>query len=307
MSELTKDQKISNIYYDFESGYGSIRNTYNEAKKVDPSITYEDVKQWMSKQPNKQRKAYRGYNSYVAPFARYEYQIDLADMYSLQKDKAQPRYALVVIDIFSKLAEALPLHNKNSKSVYEALVSIFDKMGYPISVYSDSDAAFKSTVEEFFKNNAIQHTTTLTHANVAERFIRTLKNGINDRERVTNQNWEKILPIVIKKYNNTVHTTTNHTPLQAHKDSNMANVAANISVKAINKRKYKTINVGDMVKIYTKGKDNYGSRKEQHTRWSNESYKIVKIDKDVTLNTYYVLEGLSRHYHRHELLGPIEE
>ena len=58
----------------------------------------------MHQQPNKQRKPYRGQgNSYVAPFARFEYQIDIMDMVSLQKQTNQPRYALVVIDIFSKL------------------------------------------------------------------------------------------------------------------------------------------------------------------------------------------------------------
>ena len=84
----------------------------------------------MSKQPNKQRKPYRGQgNSYVAPFARFEYQIDIMDMVSLQTQNNQPRYALVVIDIFSKLGDAQPLHNKDSISVYNALVITFKKNG----------------------------------------------------------------------------------------------------------------------------------------------------------------------------------
>ena len=33
MTALTKDQTISNIYYDIESGYGSIKNTFDQAKK----------------------------------------------------------------------------------------------------------------------------------------------------------------------------------------------------------------------------------------------------------------------------------
>ena len=47
-------------------------------------------------------------------------------------------------------------------------------MGYPISIYSDDDGAFKSKVKQFLNDNAINHIVTLTHANVAERFIRTL-------------------------------------------------------------------------------------------------------------------------------------
>ena len=66
MSSATKEQIISNIYYDLESGYSSIKNTSEQVKKVGPTILYEDVKTWMNKQPNKQRKGYKGSNSDVA-------------------------------------------------------------------------------------------------------------------------------------------------------------------------------------------------------------------------------------------------
>ena len=46
------------------------------------------------------------------------------DMVNLQKSETQPRYALVVIDIFSKLGEALPMNNKDINSVYDALQAI---------------------------------------------------------------------------------------------------------------------------------------------------------------------------------------
>ena len=67
-------------------------------------------------------------------------------------------------------------------------------------------------------------------------------------------------------------------------------------------RKYKNINVGDNVKAFTKGKGKYTSRKETTSRWSDRTYKVVNIDRDITLNKYYVLEGLQKHYNRHELL-----
>ena len=119
MSSLTKDQVISNVYYELESGYGSVKNTVEHTGQKDKSITLEDVQKWMKQQPNKQRKAYRGSNSYTTPFARFEYQTDIIDMVSLQKSETQPRYAIVVIDLFSKLGEALPMNNKDSNSVYK--------------------------------------------------------------------------------------------------------------------------------------------------------------------------------------------
>ena len=124
---LSKDDIISNIYYDLESGYGSIKNTFDQAVKKDSNITYEDVRKWMNHQPNKQRKAYRNSNSYVAPYARYEYQIDIMDMVPLATSPNIPRYGLVCIDIFSKLGYVEPMINKDSISVYNALIKMFEK------------------------------------------------------------------------------------------------------------------------------------------------------------------------------------
>jgi len=42
--------------------------------------------------------------------------------------------------------------------------------------------------------------------------------------------------------------------------------------------------------------------KRQHHDGMIELYKVVKIDRDITLNTYYVWEGSNRHYNRDELL-----
>ena len=132
---LTKEQIISNTYYDVEGGFGSNQETYKKAKAQNPEITLEDVKQFMRKQPNKQIKGYRGSNSYTAPFARFEYQIDIMVMAPLSENpevkieptKKEPRYALVVIDIFSKYADVIPMKENNSESVLEALKEAFKK------------------------------------------------------------------------------------------------------------------------------------------------------------------------------------
>ena len=57
-----------------------------------------------------------------------------------------------------------------------------------------------------------------------------------------------------------------------------------------------------MKEKYTKGRGNYTSRKETTSRWSDRTYTVVKIDRDITLNTYYILDGLTKHFNRHELL-----
>ena len=97
-------------------------------------------------------------------------------MTSLVKDKDTPEFALVVTDIFRKLADVVPTFNRDGESAENARES-FKRMGYNMSVYSDDDGAFanKNNVQKFFESEGTTHLKTKTHAHVAERFIRTLK------------------------------------------------------------------------------------------------------------------------------------
>ena len=256
---LTKEQVISNVYYDLEDGFGSIQETYKKAKAQDTEITLDDVKKFMTKQPNKQSKGYRGTNSYTAPFARFEYQIDIMVMAPLSKEpevkikpsKKEPRYVLVVIDIFSNYADVIPMKENNSESVLEALKEAFKKMGFPMSIYSDNDGAFQSVVQKFFDDEGIEHIITQTHANVAERFIRSMKNMIHDRVRFNKEGWTSMLTPAPNKYNTTVHSSIKMTPKQAHKDENNSTVRVNLALRENNRRKYPQIREGDNVTLYS--------------------------------------------------------
>ena len=61
---MAKNDIISKIYYD-EAGYGSVKQTYLEARQKDPSIKYDDVKKWLYKEVE-QKKQLKGYNSFIA-------------------------------------------------------------------------------------------------------------------------------------------------------------------------------------------------------------------------------------------------
>ena len=154
---LTKEKVISNEKFDVEEGFGSIQATLKKARQQDPTITKEDVEKFLRKQPNKQVKSYRGTNSFTAPFARWELQIDTMEMISLTKEPEakipiinnQSRYGLVLIDIFNKLANVVPMKERNSLSVLSALKESFKKMGTPMSIYSDNDGAFSLLSKSF--------------------------------------------------------------------------------------------------------------------------------------------------------------
>ena len=307
---LSRDDIISNVYYNLETGFGSINETLKKAKEQDPTINKVDVDNFMRKQSNKQIRKYRVSNSYTAPFARFEYQIDIMDMKPLTKEpevavpikNSEPRYGLVVIDIFSKLANVVPMKEKSGPITLSAMKESFNKMGFPMSVCSDNDRAFQAGVKHFFEKEGITHVVTLTHANVVERFIRTMKNMIHDRVRFNRGSWTVMLSKALDKYNDTVHSSTKMKPKDAHDDKNHMDVRVNMTRREKNTRKYPEVKVNDMVKVFEKKKGNYTERKEYNSKWSNQSYKIVKIEYDDVGNRTFKLEGLNKPYLRHEIL-----
>ena len=174
-------------------------------------------------------------------------------------------------------------------------------MGEPVEIFSDDDGAFKAEVKKHLDDLGIIHKTTLPHANIVERFIRTMKK-IGDRILFTKGRWTDMLKPILKKYNSAIHSSTGMKPSEAHEEDNRANVKANLTLKQKHMRKYPKLSVSDTVNIYKKGKGNYTSRKETNPKWTERRYKIERVEKDITLQTYYVLEGLKKHNFRHELL-----
>ena len=142
----------------------------------------------MKKQPNKQIKGYQNYNSYLVPYAGAEFQIDIMDMNKFKQEREE-KYGLIVIDAFSRYAYIHPMENKNSEDVLKALKQAFKVMGEPIEIFSVEDTAFRSVVKKYLDGLGIVQQKTRTHANIAERLIWTIKNGVADRICFTKGNW----------------------------------------------------------------------------------------------------------------------
>ena len=304
-----KNQVLSDLYYDIESGFGSAKSLYDDARKAGLVITLNEVKEWLRGQSLKQRKNYKNYNSYSPPFARAVFSMDIMDMISLMKDTGTykteyKRYGLVCIDNFSKKCHVVAISNKDGKTLYDAFMECFKEMGHPQSVYSDDEGGFKyNKLQDYFKGEGIIHNISLTHATVAERQVRTLKKMISDRLLVKKDNWETILKPVLNKYNNKmIHSTTGLAPNNAHRDENAIEVKANSVMKEKYLRKYPNIKEGDDVRVFTKSGGNYTSFKESRNSWSDKVYEVKEVNRDVQMNKYYMLEGLSKRYMRHELL-----
>ena len=308
MTRLEKEMVLERIYYDVDEGFASVRDLYEKARKVDVGITLDMVSTWMRAQPNKQTRNYKNYNSYAAPFPKYEFQIDLMDVTSLLRDvgseiKSQLRYGLLCMDIFSKKCHIVPVENKGGDDVYKAVMECFKVLGQRLSIYSDDEGALNSKkLQTFFKEQGITHLITNTDANQAERKIRTVKKMIGDRLRhCKNKACVEVLKPSLNRYNNQIHGSTKTTPNNAHNLDNVIQVGTNLILKEKYNRKYPNIK-GDYVTIFDKGKGSYVSRKETRNQWSERKYKVILVDSDMMNNRYYILDGMSKKYNRHELL-----
>jgi hypothetical protein len=163
-------------YYNERYGFGNMSEQLKEAKKLNPDITLDDVKNWRDKNIEK-TKQLKGYNSFIASNPKEEYQIDLGFLNGDEKYIG----ALFCIDIFTKYATAIPIKNKQPEELLNALeFAIEDMGGKPKTIYSDNEGSFHSKLfTNYFSNNDIRFLSTNTHAAYVERLIRSIKTYID--------------------------------------------------------------------------------------------------------------------------------
>ena len=136
-----KENILNKLYFD-QSGFQSIQNLYKEAKAVDKSITLAFVKEWHNKNVDKTRY-YGGKNSFVAPYANYEYQVDLFFITDLENQKYNTYF--ICIDIFSRYCVVVPIKSKQEADVAQGLIEALHKMGKkPLFIYSDDEGSLNS-------------------------------------------------------------------------------------------------------------------------------------------------------------------
>ena len=214
---------------------------------------------------------------------------DLADMTALNKDNEGINFLLLVIDIFSKYGWIIPLKNKKGETVANALKTIF-KERKPEKLWTDKGREFynkdvKNLVELYSTENEEK-------SSIVERWIRTIKEKMWKYFTDNNTyNYMDVLPELVKDYNNTVHTSTKLTPIDASKKKNELTVWRNLYPD-----RYKINNltpkfsVGDEVRI-TKKKKVF--EKGYTTRWTEEiftdpiTYKLEDLQGEEIKGTFY--------------------
>ena len=209
------------------------------------------------------------------------------------------RYCLIVIDNFSKYGWAIPIKNKNSQTItssFEHILTISKRK--PKNLESDRGKEFyNNTFQSLLKINNINHYSRYTDKgpSIVERFNRTIRDMLKKPIFLNGDaNWINIIPTIINKYNNKIHSTIKLTPIQASLKENEEYVYQNLLDKRKKiKPKYQIndlVRTADLKKTFSKG---------DTTNWSYKLYKITKVINDTIPS--YRLDNLPERYNENLL------
>ena len=135
---------LDNVYKNLRDvgGYSSIEKLYKSAKKILPQLKREQVRNYLAAQDS-----YTLFKQKTKKFSRRKIKVqnldeqwscDIMDMSPYKKSNDGYVYCLIAVDIFSRMAFAVPLKTKSGKEVSEAFQAIFDSSNrIPYSLQTD--------------------------------------------------------------------------------------------------------------------------------------------------------------------------
>ena len=237
--------------------------------------------------------------------------VDLADVSNLASENDGVRYLFVAIDVFSRHLWVVPVKNKRHESIIDGFKEIFESGRRPKEVRSDPGSEWKNKwVKAYLDKEGIDHYVThnITHANYAERVIRTLKSLMYRyfNHKRTYQ-YLDVLNDLVRNYNTRPHSALGSKPPNSVTEQNQALVWKRLYVdslkpKAVSKRKVKPkpfkFKIGDFVRISKSRRvfqRDYEQKfteevfviKSRYLRQGIPVYKIVDYDGDPIKGTFY--------------------
>ena len=148
---------INNIenYFDpkHPASFGGVDNFY---KHLDKKFTRKQIQDWMIKQDaytlhKPVRKQFKRRITFTTGIDDL-WQADLVDLSSISKYNDGYKFLLTVIDVFSKVAWAVPLKNKSGQTLTEAFSTLFLQRK-PANLQTDKGTEFlNSRVQKLIKN-----------------------------------------------------------------------------------------------------------------------------------------------------------
>ena len=207
---------------------------------------------------------------------------DLVDMKLYENENDGYKYSLNVIDCFSKFVWIVPLRSKSGHDVFNAFNVILNKSKTnPKFLWVDKGSEFYN--KNFMKMMEMRNIKMYSVFNenksaIIERFNRTIKERMFEYfTSIGEYRWIDEIENLVKRYNNTFHSTIKMTPIEANSNKNHDTVFSNIN-RMRDKRDIKAkFKIDDKVRIsISKAK----FKKGYTQNWSDEVFIVSKIVLD---------------------------
>ena len=194
-------------------------------KKYYWATLFRDVKAWCQtcegcqqrKHPSTSPRAPLQY----PPVASYPGQMIAIDFVGPLPQTAEGnKYLLVITDMFSKYADAIPCPNQEAETTADALVNkYFCKQGLPDILHSDQGRNFESQVIQHLCRIMNIHKTRTSPYHPAsngqcERYNKTLIGMVSLHLNEDQTDWDRWVPMMLFAYNSKPHASTKLTPFQ---------------------------------------------------------------------------------------------
>ena len=146
------------------------------------------------------------------PFERIA--MDVTEMPLSSKNN---RYALVIMDYFSKYVRIYPMQDQKTESILEGLLDWVYELGVPGRIHSDQGRQFESNMFQSLCQKLGIHKTRTTPYHpesdgMVERFNRTLKDMVAKYVNEEGLNWDANVKAYSMAFNSSVHSTTGYSP-----------------------------------------------------------------------------------------------
>ena len=148
----------------------------------------------------------------------YPFEVVGVDYLSLGRPDDRYPYILVMTDLFSKYALAVPTKDQSANTTAHALYSsLIQTFGCPERILTDRGGAFESSLlsELCQLYGCRKSRTTAYHPQgngACERFNQTLLKLLSSLTETDQAQWPNQLPALLQAYNNTTHSTIGMTP-----------------------------------------------------------------------------------------------
>lgn len=297
-----KNQRLAQQYYrgECKGSYGGV-DSLTRATKLKRST----VKNWLQSQDSYTLHKPVRYNftrrRTIVGGIDHQWQADLIDLRSLKKYNNKYTFILMVIDVLSKYAWAIPLKNKTGQSLTDAFEQIFSKSGRkPLKLQTDKGTEFlNKTFQKFLVGQDVGFFTSENDdikCSIVERLNRTIKERMwRYFTKKGAKRYIEILPKLMRSYNHSYHSSIKRAPIEVNED-NQAEVWKTLfgDWTMRDKDLIKHFEIGDRVRI-SKTRRNF--RKGYLPSWTEEKFTVSRFRNTLPI-TYFLKDDKGE-----ELLG----